>query len=622
MAWGVPKIGASLVDATGNFTLAEPAGVAQGDLMIACVAWRGNAAITPPAGWTQVVAPQNSGDTDTTNGIASGGMWYIVRGASAPALTFTRTAGDVAICRIVSYSGGAALPLDAATGATLGAANVTVTTASITTAAAGELIVAMTSGGDNYSVSAFDAATDPTTASGATDTTTTPTDGTWLERSDVTTTTGADGSLGIADAVRATAGATGTIQATMSGAGRSVMIAAAFKLQVAPTVALNTPNDAATGVSTTPNLLFTGTDTNADEIEYQVQVHTDNTFSAWNVTTAVYLQEISVNAKETDPQGLFFKPDGTKMYTIGKNGDTVDEYDLSTAWNVTTAVYLQEISVNAKEIIPTGLFFKPDGTKMYTIGADGVTVDEYDLSTAWNVTTAAYLQEIDVSARETDPHDVFFKPDGTKMYTIGQTDVSVDEYDLSTAWNVTTAVYLQEISVAAKETNPTGLFFKPDGTKMYTIGSNDDSVDEYDLSTPWNVTTAVYLQEISVAAKETSPQGLFFKPDGTKMYTIGNVGDSVDEYDLSAALINKLSVTPDATFAGTGDPHPWPSGNQVTYTVQAADTLTANTTYYWRVRGLDPLGSNSYGAWSATRSFTTTATIHPPFPRRIITLWR
>jgi len=76
---------------------------------------------------------------------------------------------------------------------------------------------------------------------------------------------------------------------------------------------------------------------------------------------------------------------------------------------------------------------------------------------------------------------------------------------------------------------------------------------------------------------------------------------------LLVPLLNKLSATPDPTFTGTGDPHPWPSGNQVTYTVQAGDTLTASTTYYWRVRGIDPLGSNSYGAFSSTQSFTTAA---------------
>ncbi len=108
----------------------------------------------------------------------------------------------------------------------------------------------------------------------------------------------------------------------------------------------------------------------------------------WNVTDAVYLQEFSVADKEAEPQDLFLKPDGTKMYIIGSDGQTVDEYDLGTQWDVTTAVYLQEFSVAVKEIYPTGIVFKPDGTKMYTIGSNGDSVDEYDLGTQWDVSTA------------------------------------------------------------------------------------------------------------------------------------------------------------------------------------------------------------------------------------------
>lgn len=252
----------------------------------------------------------------------------------------------------------------------------------------------------------------------------------------------------------------------------------------------------------------------------------------WDVTDAVYLQELDVSGEESTPMDLFFKPDGTKMYLVGLDVDSILEYDLGTPWDVTTAVYLQEILVAAKELDPTGVFFKPDGTKMYTVGPAGDTVDEYDLGTQWDVLTAVYLQEFSIAAKEVQPSSVFFKPDGTKMYTMGRAGVAVDEYDLGTQWDVTTAVWLQEFDVLAREASPRGLYFKPDGTKMYTVGAIGDTVDEYDLGTQWDVSTAVYLQEISIAAKELSPQGVFFKPDGTKMYTVGFDGDSVDEYDL------------------------------------------------------------------------------------------
>jgi sugar lactone lactonase YvrE len=311
--------------------------------------------------------------------------------------------------------------------------------------------------------------------------------------------------------------------------------------------------------------------------------------TAWDVSTASYLQRFSISAQETSPTGIFFKPDGTKMYVLGNTGDDVNEYDLSTAWDITSASYLQNFSVSAQDTSPQGIFFKPDGTKMYIIGSSGDDVNEYDLSTAWDVTSASYLQNFSVAAQETGPSGIFFRSDGLKMYVIGFVGDDVNEYDLSTAWDITSASYLQNFSVfdqesgpqgiffrsdglkmyvigshdavfsytlstawdlssasfdfptkgyfsvAAQETVPQGIFFKPDGTKMYIIGSSGDDVNEYDLSTAWEVSTASYLYNFSVSAQETSPSDIFFKPDGTKMYVIGRTGDDVNEYNLSTA---------------------------------------------------------------------------------------
>lgn len=229
MAWSAPKIGALVEAASGNLALSEGAGVASGDLMVACIGYRSNAVFTVPGDWNLVATQQSSGDTDATNGIASGLMMWCVRGGSAPTLTFTRTAGDVAQGRIMAYSGGHASPFDTGSANTLGSASVTVTTGTITTAEDGELIIAMVSCGDNLTTVAFDAATDPATASGAGNPTAFPQVGIWTERTDDGTGTGADHGLAIADAIRGTAGATGTMQATVSASARHVMIAAAFK---------------------------------------------------------------------------------------------------------------------------------------------------------------------------------------------------------------------------------------------------------------------------------------------------------------------------------------------------------------------------------------------------------
>ena len=241
----------------------------------------------------------------------------------------------------------------------------------------------------------------------------------------------------------------------------------------------------------------------------------------------------SVATEELTPEGLFFKPDGTKMYVAGDSGNDVGEYDLGTAWDISTASFLQRFSVSGQDTNPQGLFFKPDGFKLYVVGRSSDNVHEYNLSAAWDVSTASFLQSFSVATQETAPSGVFFKPDGTKMYIVGPNTDFINEYDLSAAWDISTASYAQNFSVNIQETNPSDLIFNPDGSKMYVVGKTGDDVNEYDLSTYWDISTASYLQNFSVASQDTNPTGVFFKSDGSKMYIVGTSNDTIYQYSTA-----------------------------------------------------------------------------------------
>jgi len=259
---------------------------------------------------------------------------------------------------------------------------------------------------------------------------------------------------------------------------------------------------------------------------------------AWNITYSSYLQLKDVGAQETSPQGIFFKPDGLKMYVVGATGDDVNEYDLSSAWDISTATYLQVFSVSAQDTSPRDLFFKPDGLKMYVVGATNDSVYEYDLSSAWNVSTASYLQTKSVSAQDTTPTGVFFKDDGTKMYVVGGTGNDINEYDLSSAWDISTASYLRNFSVVSQTTLPQGVFFKSDGLKMYIIAANN--IFEYSLGTAWNISTAAYSSLFETNLQGT---GIFFKSDGLKFYITETSNADVREYDLATSINTYYCLT-------------------------------------------------------------------------------
>lgn len=229
-AWTLVGIGSAATALSGNVSPVAPAGGQKGDLYVAIIAFRSNAAFAAPAGWT-IHQQQSTGNVSTTasTAIGSGLIASIVRGDAAPATAFTRTAGDVALARILIYRANNGIPRFMTSSSSTAAANATaLSTAELNITSKDTLIVAGFCGADNTTVSTFDAATDPTTASAATNTTSPPTAGTWYERADASTTSGADTALGVADAVKATTGLTGAITCTAGAASRHVMVAAAF----------------------------------------------------------------------------------------------------------------------------------------------------------------------------------------------------------------------------------------------------------------------------------------------------------------------------------------------------------------------------------------------------------
>ena len=162
---------------------------------------------------------------------------------------------------------------------------------------------------------------------------------------------------------------------------------------------------------------------------------------------------------------------------------TVNEYHLTTAYDV-SATLVRSLSVSARDSTPTGIVFNNDGSKMYVIGNSNDYVNEYSLTTAYDLSLATYTQRFRVSTQEANPQAVAFNNDGTKMYVTGSSGDDVNEYHLTTAFDVATASYAQNFPVATEEANPEGLVFNNEGTKMFVVGLSGDAVNQYDLTTP------------------------------------------------------------------------------------------------------------------------------------------
>ena len=130
------------------------------------------------------------------------------------------------------------------------------------------------------------------------------------------------------------------------------------------------------------------------------------------------------------------------MFVSDTHGKDVNEYTLTVAWDVSTASFVDSFSVATQETIPTGLAFSKSGDKMFITGANGDDVNEYTLTTAWDVSSASFVDSFSVNSQEAIVRDIWFDSSGKTMFIVGKDGDDVNVYKLTIAWDISTASFV------------------------------------------------------------------------------------------------------------------------------------------------------------------------------------
>lgn len=253
-------------------------------------------------------------------------------------------------------------------------------------------------------------------------------------------------------------------------------------------------------------------------------------------------QRVDSNLSRSD--NVVFRPGGTKIYVLGDDLSSnagVAEFTLPSEWTILngslTFNAFKAFTHTFEAAAPLDIAFSTDGTKLYVVNNKngGTSADnkihQYDLSTAWDISTATYSSKsFATDSIDTRVVSLFFQ-DGNTLFLYGRQNSRVYKLTLSTAWDISTASYGGVYVGVVSDQN--ALRFSSDGTRMVLMTG---SMNVYTLSTAWDITTAGAAS--STRLYGTGVRGGDVTSDGTAVITCDHDSSSGKVFIFEHRLTN------------------------------------------------------------------------------------
>lgn len=234
---------------------------------------------------------------------------------------------------------------------------------------------------------------------------------------------------------------------------------------------------------------------------------------------------LDISGETENARATTWNPDGSRMFITGRFTENVVAYDMTEPWDITTASFAGEYKFEANFSESTGLsvghglFIRDDGLRMWIFNR--TEIRQYDLSEAWNPATATFNQFRDLSAFVQRGHDFDFKHDGTVLFIDDRNAQAVHQMSLETPWDIATAIHVFTLDVSDVEQEVRGLEVILDGTIMLLLDTVRQEVLQYELSKPWDLSTAVLTNFLDVGAQTADPRGMSISTDLSRIFITG-----------------------------------------------------------------------------------------------------
>jgi hypothetical protein len=253
------------------------------------------------------------------------------------------------------------------------------------------------------------------------------------------------------------------------------------------------------------------------------------TEGAWKVSAGFVNKNSSfVMTAQDSAMGCFFIDNtGTIMIAVGNTAPcTVFRYTLTTPWDTSTATpvlgvggvpitkYIGNIITSSYSVQVS-----PDGLNLFIL--QGQIIYKYVMSVPWDLTTAVYTTGDTYTIPtgvDTSPQCIRFRADGLMMYVMGYTNNTIYQYQLTTPWDIKSSMtYASKAKSMASAGTLTHKFaISPDGRNLIAHTLTGSILSSWYFGTAWDIQTLVYRSSVTLGA----PNDIIVSPDGATLYPL------------------------------------------------------------------------------------------------------
>jgi len=144
----------------------------------------------------------------------------------------------------------------------------------------------------------------------------------------------------------------------------------------------------------------------------------------FDITSSQFAFDSDIATQDSDPQGIAWNDDGSRLYEVGFNSDRIYQYTVSTPYDIATASFSTDIPT--QDSFATDIAWNDDGSRLYEVGRGSDRIYQYTVSTPFDIASASF--STDIPTQDSFATDIAWNDDGSRLYEVGRDSDRIYQY--------------------------------------------------------------------------------------------------------------------------------------------------------------------------------------------------